>query len=223
MKKAFTLIELLVVVAIIAVLVAILLPAVSRARDNARRAMCKNNQRQIGMAWRMYGDENHEQGPYNHRDHMSEGYGGDLNVWSYWEMYTQFGLLFDFLGQPTWGLRPNQMHTPKAVICPADAYGRTRPEDFSIADWQRTSYWMSWYVCTYPGNRTNMSDQPPSRVIASDQFAWWQPCAWDPLIWVGNHHREGTHIVRVDASVRWIAYETTRGTYPNNWEFFEKF
>ncbi|MFA5863504.1 MAG: prepilin-type N-terminal cleavage/methylation domain-containing protein [Phycisphaerae bacterium] len=53
-QKCFTLIELLVVVAIIAVLVAILLPALSAARESARRAVCANIPRQIGLALSQY-------------------------------------------------------------------------------------------------------------------------------------------------------------------------
>lgn len=100
LQAAFTLIELLVVIAVIAILAALLLPALSRAKESARRTTCASGLRQIALATTMYSDDHQGLFPVQDRDEIlvRDSGGEDDNY---------YDLLMPFVKNPSVWLCPS--------------------------------------------------------------------------------------------------------------------
>lgn len=133
--RAFTLIELLVVIAIISLLIAVLLPAMSAAREISRTTVCLSNQRQIGLGARMYMDDNRG-GMFHHHEGWVLDDGTQLETLPHDEGACAGGGQGNSQAEKPWAVFFHPYYNNRqAAFCPSDPTPRSRKLATNLRDY----------------------------------------------------------------------------------------
>jgi prepilin-type processing-associated H-X9-DG protein/prepilin-type N-terminal cleavage/methylation domain-containing protein len=218
-RNIFTLIELLVVIAIIAILAAMLLPALKNARDSAKKIVCAGNMKQIGLTFRLYGDDNNDYFPPPH------SYAEDGTTYVRWP-----ALLVPYLYPSKntltgWNFMSGNLGT--IFYCPSNDkvhYGNDYGIN-GIKDWFGTAY-------NYEGITLVKTSQlrTPSATFTSADSTWDDGAGfrlytpWNPWtipnggFYVGSRHTGSANFVFVDGHVEPFQFKNipTNSCAPGN-------
>lgn len=191
----FTLIELLVVVSIIAMLMAMLMPALGRARKTAEQVGCLSNMRQLSTAMRMYAGEWSDVMPWQLEPFVSAP---ELGRW--W--YTQSTPIPILLGYDKMSKAVFEQGGHSVFNCPG-ASGQRASTDKPYVDYDANAYVMKWHA-QYSWHTISSIREASGVVVLTDRGIGRARTYFDNYWWpfpdeVGNYHMGQTNVLYMDS------------------------
>ncbi len=212
--RGFTLIELLVVIAIISILAAILFPVFARARENARRASCASNLRQLGLAIMQYTQDYDE---YYPRSSASGAYYWTWTIWPYIKSSQVF-------------LCPSAPDNPATLDASRTSTDLIRGVRYCM---NNSSFGSAATAAGYPAPQKLSTIPRPAELIMLMDSQLYTPsntsyyCDVDNNTSTAPRHSEGLNVTFADGHVKWVKqefylYSLSKAQTLPRWRFWEQ-